>query len=100
MNNCLDSNQFPQENTLTTTYQGKDVHRSTVSRRLVHDSKLKACKPRKKLRLSEAMKAKRIAFAEAKWDQFLFSDESTVQRFVQRNGLLAQDKMTTTPKLR
>lgn len=59
----------------------------TVSRRLAHDFKLKACKTAKKPHLTKVMKAKRIAFAkkyknwdEAKWDIVLYLDESTTQQ--------------------
>ena len=71
--------------------KGTSIHRTTVSRRLVHDFKLKAHKPAKKTRLTNAMKAKRLAFAqkyahwdEDRWDNVLFSDESTIQQFAQR----------------
>ena len=43
--------------------KGTSIHCTTVSRRLVHDFKLKAHKPAKKTRLANAMKAKRLAFA-------------------------------------
>ena len=68
--------------------KGTSIHRTTVSRRLVHEFKLKAHKPAKKPRLTNAMKAKRLAFAqkyahwdEDRWDNVLFSDESTIQQF-------------------
>ena len=49
---------------------------------------LKSHKPAKKPRLTEAMKAKRVIFAntsadwsEKQWGKVLFSDESTIQQF-------------------
>ena len=49
--------------------KGADISRRTISWCLVIDFGLKACKPAKKLRLTPAMKAKRLGFAEkhAKW---------------------------------
>ena len=44
--------------------KGADISRRTVSRRLVIDFGLKARKPAKKLRLTPAMKAKRLGFAK------------------------------------
>ena len=40
------------------------IHRTTVSRLLVHDFKLKAHKSAKKPRLTNAMKAERLTFAQ------------------------------------
>jgi len=71
--------------------KGADISRRTVSRRLVMDFGLKAHKPAKKPRLTPAMKAKRLGFAEKyakwtiqQWQQVFFSDESTVQQFTTR----------------
>ena len=66
--------------------KGTEISRKTFSRRLVDDFGLKAHKPARKPRLTQAMKNKRLAFAKkhATWtkqqrSKVLFSDESTVQ---------------------
>ena len=63
----------------------------TVSRRLSKEFNLKSYKPAKKPRLTAAMKAKRLQFANnhqhwtaEQWGKVLFSDESTFQQFVVR----------------
>ena len=63
----------------------------TVSRRLSKKINLKSYKPAKKPRLTAAMKAKRLQFANnhqhctaEQWEKVLFSDESTFQQFVVR----------------
>ena len=68
--------------------KGTDVHRTTIGRRLVNEFGLKSHKPVEKPRLTEAMKAKRVIFAnksadwsEKQWVNVLFSDESTIQQF-------------------
>ena len=72
----------------TLLLKGTDVHRTTIGRRLVNEFGLKSHKPVEKPRLTEAMKAKRMIFAnksadwsEKQWVKFLFSDESTIQQF-------------------
>ena len=72
----------------TLLLKGTDVHRTTIGRRLVNEFGLKYHKPAKKPRLTEAMKAKRVIFAnksadwsEKQWGKVLFSDESTIQQF-------------------
>ena len=69
--------------------RGVSVSRMTVSRRLSQELSLKSYKPARKLRLTPAMKAKQLTFAKKhqnwtakKWDKVMFSDESTLQRFV------------------
>ena len=71
--------------------KGTEISRRTVRRRLVDDFGLKAHKPAHKLRLPEAMKNKRLAFAKKhatwtkqQWSKILFSDESTVKQFTTR----------------
>ena len=71
--------------------KGTDVHRTTIGRRLVNEFSLKSHKPVEKPRLIEAMKAKRVIFAnksadwsEKQWGKVLFSDESTIQQFGSR----------------
>ena len=61
----------------------------TVSRRLSKEFNLKSYKPAKKPRLTVAMKAKRLQFANnhqhwttEQWGKVLFSNESTFQQFV------------------
>lgn len=55
--------------------KGPNVHRLTVSNRLVHDFKLKACKPapppKKKTSFNRSQKAKRINFVKKyeNWDE-------------------------------
>ena len=68
--------------------KGTDVHRTTIGRRLVNEFGLKSHKPVEKPRLTEAMKDKRVIFAnksadwsEKQWVKVLFSDESTIQQF-------------------
>ena len=68
--------------------KGTDVHRTTIGRRLVNEFGLKSHKPVKKPRLTEAMKAKKVIFAnksadwsEKQWVKVIFSDESTIQQF-------------------
>ena len=68
--------------------KGTDVHCTTIGRRLVNEFGLKSHKPVEKPRLTEAMKAKRVIFAnksadwsEKQWVKVLFSDESTIQQF-------------------
>ena len=63
----------------------------TVSKRLSKEFNLKSYKPAKKPRLTAAMKAKRLQFANnhqhwtaEQWGKVLFSDESTFQQFVVR----------------
>ena len=67
--------------------KGTDISRRTVSRPLVEKFELKAHKLGHKLRLTQAMKSKRLAFAKKhvkwtiqQWQQalFSFSDESAV----------------------
>ena len=72
--------------------KGTNISRRTVSRRLVDDFGLKAHKPARKPRLTQAMKVKRLAFAKKhvqwtiqQWHQVLFTDESSVQQFTTRN---------------
>ena len=62
-----------------------DIHTSTISCRLVKEFKLKSDKQARKLRLTPAMKTKRLQFAkmhvtlsEEQWAVVLFSDESTI----------------------
>ena len=71
--------------------KGTEISRRTVSRRLVDDFGLKAYKPARKPRLTQAMKNKRLAFAKKhatrtkqQWSKVLFSDESTVQQLTTR----------------
>ena len=62
--------------------KGTDVHRTTISRRLVNEFGLKSHKPVEKPRLTEAMKANKSAdWNEKQWVKVLFSDESTIQQF-------------------
>ena len=63
----------------------------TVSRRLSKDINMKSYKPAKKPRLTAAIKAKGLQFANnhqhwtgEQWGKVLFSDESTFQQFVVR----------------
>ena len=63
----------------------------TVSRRLSKDFNMKSYKPAKKPRLTAAIKAKGLQFANnhqhwtsEQWGKVLFSDESTFQQFVVR----------------
>ena len=67
------------------------ISHKTVSRRLFKEFNMKSYKPAKKLRLTGAMKAKRLQFANnhqhwtaKQWEKVLFSDESTFQQFVVR----------------
>ena len=89
--------------------KGANISRRTVSRRLVIDFGLKACKLVKKPRLTPAMKAKRLRFVKKhakwtiqQWQQVFFSDESTVQQFTTRkryvrrpNGKQFDEQYTT-----
>ena len=69
--------------------RGRRISHMTVSRRLSKEFNLKSYKPAKKPRLTVAMKAKRLQFANnhqhwtaEQWGKVLFSDESTFQQFV------------------
>ena len=69
--------------------RGCRISHMTVSRRLSKEFNLKSYKPAKKPRLTVAMKAKRLQFANnhqhwtaEQWGKVLFSDESTFQQFV------------------
>ena len=71
--------------------RGRRINRMTVSRRLSKKFNLKSYKPAKKPRLTAAMKAKCLQFANnyqhwtaEQWGKVLFSDESTFQEFVVR----------------
>ena len=71
--------------------RGCRISHVTVSRRLSKKFNLKSYKPAKKSRLTAAMKAKRLQFANnhqhwtaEQWGKVLFSDESTFQQFVVR----------------
>ena len=74
--------------------RGRQISHMTVSRRLSKEFNMKSYKPAKKPRLTAAMKAKRLQFANnhqhwsdwtgEKWGKVLFSDESTFQQFVVR----------------
>ena len=70
---------------------GRRISHKTVSRRLSKEFNMKSYKPAKKPRLTGAMKAKRLQFANnhqhwtaKQWGKVLFSDESTFQQFVVR----------------
>ena len=70
---------------------GRRISHKTVSRRLSKEFNMKSYKPAKKPRLTGAMKAKRLQFANnyqhwaaKQWKKVLFSDESTFQQFVVR----------------
>ena len=65
------------------------ISHMTISRRLFKEFNLKSHKPTKKPRLTAAMKAKRLQFANnhqhwtpEQWGKVLFSDKSTFQQFV------------------
>ena len=69
--------------------RGPRISHMTVSRRLSKEFNLKSYKPAKKPRLTAAIKAKRLQFANnhqhwtaEQWEKWLFSDESTFQQFV------------------
>ena len=71
----------------------RKVSHMTVSRRLSKEFNLKSYKPAKKPRLTPAMKAKRLQFANnhqrwtaQEWQNVLFSDESTFQQFAVRKS--------------
>ena len=71
--------------------RGRRISHMTISRRLSKEFNIKSCKPAKKPRLTAAMKAKRLQFANnhqhwtaEHWGKVLFSDESTFQQFVVR----------------
>ena len=71
--------------------RGRRISHMTDSRRLSEEFNLKSYKPAKKLRLTAAMKTKRLQFANnhqhwtaEQWRKVLFSDESTFQQFVVR----------------
>ena len=73
--------------------RGRKVSHMTVSRRLSKEFNLKSYKPAKKPRLTPAMKAKRLQFANnhqrwtaQEWQNVLFSDESTFQQFAVRKS--------------
>jgi len=68
--------------------RGTLVSTKMIQRRLSLEFGLKSCKPARKPRLTQAMKKKRLDFANrhASWDiemwkKVRFSDESTVQQF-------------------
>ena len=67
------------------------VTQMTISQRLSRKFNQKLYKPARKPRLTQVMKAKRLAFAKKhrdwtiqQWSKVLFSDESTFQQFVVR----------------
>ena len=69
--------------------RGRRISHMTVSRRLSKEFNLKSYQPAKKPRLTAAVKAKRLQFANnhqhwtaEQWGKVLFSDESTFQQFV------------------
>ena len=69
--------------------RGHQISHMTVSRHLSKEFNLKSYKPAKKPRLTAAMKAKHLQFANnhqhwtaKQWKKVLFSDESTFQQFV------------------
>ena len=71
--------------------RGHRISHMTVSRRLFKDFNMKSYKPAKKRRLTAAMKAKRLQFANnhqhwtsEQWEKVIFSEESTFQQFVVR----------------
>ena len=71
--------------------RGRRISHMTVSRRLSKEFNIKSYKPAKKPKLTAAMKAKRLQFANnhqhwtaEQWGKVLFSDESTFQQFVIR----------------
>ena len=73
--------------------RGRKVSHMTVSRRLSKEFNLKSYKSAKKPRLTPAMKAKRLQFANnhqrwtaQEWQNVLFSDESTFQQFAVRKS--------------
>ena len=70
---------------------GRRISHKTVSRHLSKDFNMKSYKPAKKPRLTAAMKAKRLQFAnnhqhwtDEQWGKVLFSEESTFQQLVVR----------------
>ena len=71
--------------------RGRRISHVTVFRRLSREFNMKSYKPAKKPRLTTAMKAKCLQFANnhqhstgEQWEKVLFSDESTFQQFVVR----------------
>ena len=71
--------------------RGRRISHMTVSRRLSKEFNLKSYKPAKKPRLTAAMKAKRLQFANnhqhwtaEQWGKVLFFGESNFQQFVVR----------------
>ena len=71
--------------------RGHRISHKTVSRRLSKEFNLKSYKPAKKSKLTAAVKAKRLQFANnhqhwtaEQWGKVLFSEESTFQQFVVR----------------
>ena len=71
--------------------RGRRISHMTVSRRLSKEFNLKSYKPAKKPRLTAAMRAKRLQFANNhqhctadQWRKVHFLDESTFQQFVVR----------------
>ena len=71
--------------------KGTRVTQMTISQRLSRKFNQKLYKPAQKPRLTQVMKAKRLAFAKKhrdwtiqQWSKVLFSDESTFQQFVVR----------------
>ena len=71
--------------------RGRRISHMTISRRLSKDFNMKSYKPDKKPRLTAAMKAKRLQFANnhqhwigEQWGKVLFYEESTFQQFVVR----------------
>ena len=72
-------------------HRGRQVSHMTVFRPLSIEFNLKSDKPAKKPRLTPAMKAKRLQFANNRqhwtaqqWGKVLFYDELTFQQFVVR----------------
>ena len=71
--------------------KGTEISWRAVSRRLVNDFGLKAHKSARKLRLTQAMKNQRLAFAKKHatwtkqlWSKVVFLDKSTVLQFTTR----------------
>ena len=81
--------------------RGVIVGRMTVHRLLSREFGLKSCKPARKLHLTPAMKAKRLAFAKkhqnwtpAQWSKVMFSDEYMLQQFVVRKRHVGRSRGT------